>query len=1041
MKEDKNTLRSRQFAKIVDLLSEGPIRGVVNGLKGVYYDGTPLQAATGALAFKNTSVQFLNGYPAQPIMKGFEAQEAEEAVGIKILQANPLTRAIINTDADRCRITVSTPALSNTDTSSGDIEGNEVEYRIECAPNLKPFQLIGNFKMEGKTMSRYQRAHVFKLPGFGPWQIRVTRLTPEHGTDRQEDLYWDAYTMIIDDRVNYTRSACVGTLIDAEQFAAIPKRAYLTDGLLVLIPKNYDPFKATYTGVWDGTFKTDWTNNPAWVFYDLVVNNRYGLGSFITSAMIDKWALYKVAQFCDQRVLNGRGGTERRFTCNVQIMDRQEAFDLLAQIAYIFRGFSYWAGGQLVAVADDPSDPVAQYTNANVIDGNFTYSGGDIRARHTMVATGWSDMALLGEPRFAIVEDDEQITRFGIQKLDDPGFGSTSESQSIRTGKWALYTEKFESETVTFSTGLETAWVRPGDIIRVSDLTVGGKRRGGRVAAGSTASIVIVDGDIGPGTPGGGSILSCVIGEGVVQTRGVVDQINQHTFEVSPPFSQAPKPDTVWVFNEPGDLEPTLWRTLTVRQTDIDLYEVSAVRHYPGKWALVERGIAFSQPDISDIEWRPPPARNLAVREYMVQTSPISVGVRAVFSWQSAAPVFDVYWRKVPGNFSVQRSDGQAIDLAVTEGQYEFRVVPISRLGVRGDMAAISVNIIGRFALPAPPKQFRINVIEGVAMFDWLPATELDVIIGGHFELRHSSRTSGATWNTAQTVIPSISGNATSAETGYLVGTWFLRTFDITGRASATWATIIALAPDDRYTQFYRICEQPDWLGRREHTEVRDPQRWLIIGYSGGLWDDQTEALQPGGMDAWPDVDLLPEDPDAPPRENSGSYYFEQSLDAGAPFTIRLSAEILAFPYAEPDEFIDSRLTDCDTWENWDDIEGDLDGQVTLLMRSTLDDPASATANWSDWRTFIAGEHYGRGFEFMVVLTAPPGQNIGVETLCVTGDFKSKYDEGADVPYPAQRTRVNFRIKFYLVPAVVVTVQEAEASDLHPDRHQDPRIF
>jgi hypothetical protein len=1029
--EVKDNLRSRQYARIVDLLSEGPIRGVVNGLMGVHFDGTPLQASSGALAFNNTNVQFVNGYPAQPIMAGFAAQEAETTVNEQLKQVTPLVRSVTALDADRCRVTVSVPALSDTSTETGNIYGYSVSYRIEVAPNGGGFQGVGDFTISGKTMSRYQRAHVFGLPGAGPWQVRVSRLTTdEHTADIQNDTYWDSFSTIIDDRVNYTRRACVGVQIDAEQFSSIPKRAYLVDGLLVLIPTNYDPYGAVNYGPWDGTFKVDWTNNPAWVFYDLVVNNRYGLGSFISESLIDKWSLYKVAVFCDERVPNGKGGYERRFTCNVQITSQSEAFDLLGEVCSIFRGFAYWAGGQLVAVTDSPADPVAQYSNANVIDGSFTYAGANIRARHTQASTAFADQAVLGEQRFAVVENRTQISRWGIQSLDDPGFGSTSESQSIRAGKWALYTEEYESEVISFKTGLETAWVRPGDIIRVADVAVAGDRMGGRIVGLDPAisTEVIVD-KRPPMIDGRLYYLSCIVPVGettsVVTRNAYLSSVAANNIAIGTPFPAAPLPDSVFVLNDPIGLQPTLWRVITTRQIDNDKYEIEAMRHFSQKWDYIEKGIAFALPDISNIARKPPPCTDLAVKEYLIQTSPISVGVRAIFSWQSLATSFEVAVRQSPGNWAIQRTDSQAIDLVVVEGKHDFRVTPISRIGVKGDPATISREIIGRFALPPAPKQFRIHVLEGIAMFDWLPVTELDVIIGGYFQLRHTATLSGASWTSAQVVIPRIPGTATSCEATYQPGTWMLRTYDITDRASATWALIMGVQEDSRYIQWTRICESPAWLGNHNNTDIRMPQEWLTIKTVNSGYVD----AQPGMIDDWPEIDVTPVPPGQEPGPNGGVYRFTEPFDAGSVFSVRLSADILAFPFADPGDWFDDRVIYSDSWSNWDNLEGDYQGQVSLELRITENDPSSPSAVWDDWQTFMTGEHYGRGFEFRALLTAPPGQNVGVETLCVIGDFKSKYDEGGDVEYNGADVIVNFRIKFFNVPAIVITVQDALETD------------
>jgi hypothetical protein len=920
------------------------------------------------------------------------------------MEDTPQTRTILNPDVDRCRITVSTPSLQKIE-SDGDVKGSKVKFKVECEDDGGGFELIGEYTIEGKTNSRYQRSVMFLLPRKGPWDIRVTRLTEDSDSVKlQNDLYWDSYTEIIDDRVNYTNSAVVGIMIDAEQFSSIPKRSYLTDGLLCLIPSNYDPDTAIYTGVWDGTFDFEWTNNPAWVLYDILVNNRYGLGEYVTPAMVNKWEFYKVARWCDELVPDGNGGEQRRYTCNAQLMERQEAFDLLGALASIFRGFIYWSGGQVISVADMPSDPVMQFTNANVVDGQFTYSGTDIRARHTVATVQWNDPKFLGEQRLAVVENQELISRFGIQRVEIPAIGCTNEGQAIRTGKWSLYTEAYESETIQFSTGLESAWCRPGDIIRVLDHNIAGKRRGGRVGAGSTAGVIVfdqpMDDDVLAG--GSGTFLSCIIGEGDVQTREIFSVDSSGAFcTLLTPFTAAPLPDTVFVINQTDELEPTLWRVLGARQIQQDQYELSAVRHFPGKWDYIEQEIALTIPDSSAIQRIPPAVTGLEIIEYLQQLSPISVGVRATVSWISTSPLFEVQYRRAEDNWHLITTDQNAIDLDVTEDAWEFKVTPISMLGFKGPTSDVSIEIIGRFSQPAAPQLFRVNVVDSVALFDWLPATELDVIIGGHYELRHSSTVEGAIWQTAQVVIPSIPGSATSCEAGYQAGTWFLRTFDILGIPSEEYSIIIALLPDERYVRFVTFCENPDWEGTHDDTAIRMPQNWLTI-------DDA--AMVPG-------------------EASEGTYELATVLDAGAPFSVRLSADILAFNYAIPDDWIDSRLDNCDLWEDWDNAGANYAGEITLLISETMEDPAGASPLWTPWERFIAGEHFGRGFRFRALLTAPAGQNIGIETLCINADLKAKIDEGADVDYPAADTRVEFRAQFFVAPAVVVTVQNAMEAD------------
>lgn len=1024
--EAANTLKSHQTAKVVDLLSEGPIRGIVGGLRGVFLNGVVLQNANGSMNFSDAIVQWVNGYPNQPIMAGFAAQSTEIQVGQLIQQSVPLIRSIQNTDADRARVTLSVPTLQSAD-KKGNINGTEVSFRIEVQNNGGGYRWYGDFSISGKTTSKYQRAMAFMLPTGGPWDIRVTRLTPDSNSAMlQNELYWDSYTQLIDDRINYNLSACVGIIIDSKQFNAIPNRTYFVDGILCEIPSNYNPDAATYSGVWDGNFKTDWTNNPAWVLRDLIVKSRYGIGEFIKPNQVDKWALYKVSQWCDGLVPDGRGGHERRFTCNVQIRDQAQAFDLINSMASVFRGFVYWNGGQLVAVADQPSDPVQAFTNANVVNGAFNYSGSDIRARHTMANIGWNDPSQLGAARIAVVEDQEAISRFGIQKTDIGGFGITRESQALRAGKWALYTEQHEGESNVFTTGLEAAWTRPGDIIEVADVHVTGERRGGRVAAGSTTTRVELDSPVADLEPNHTETwCTCFIGETGAVSRRVVGMGEDGQYvDVNPPFDEPPAPDTVWVVSEVGTVETTKWRCMGIKQGDKNQYEITALRHYAQKWGVVEQNLIFSEPNISDIQVIPTTPTDLKVAEYLVQTSPVSVGVRATISWVSDAPVFIVGYRETNGNWTYVRTDQKVVDISLTEAVYDFVVTPYSALGYPGPPATLTQEIKGRTIPPLPPTNFRINVVDGVALFEWTPSEEIDVRIGGWFELRHSAATANATWVGSQSIIPSIPGTASSVETSYRTGTWMLRTFDSTSLPSPTWAVVIASEPDERYSLYQRFCESPDWLGTHHNTEVKLPQEWLTLGATGGLWDAQTT-----NMDTWPDVDVLDDPTEGAASYSSGTYQFFNQFDAGSVFPIRFSSDILAFVYQEPDTFLDNRFDDSDDWPEWDELADNLDGTVQLEIRTTNDDPNTEEAKWSGWQPFNSATYTARGFQFRAILTAPFGQNIGVETMCVIGDFRDKIDRGEDVVYSAKPLTVPFNIKFYNVPAVVITVQDALADD------------
>jgi len=996
--EQPNSLHSKQIARIVDLLSEGPIVGPVNGAKSIYFDGVPIISPDGTSNFTNYSIVGAGGWPDQDVLKGFAQQQAETGVGAQVKKPTPITRTIINGDVDRARITVSVPALQIVNTSSGDIRGTSVVFDVFLQSNGGGYQLVTRHEISGKTNTRYQRALSFPLTGSPPWNIRVTRVTDDSTTTNlQNDLYWDSYTEIIDQKVNYTLSSVIGVTVDSEQFQSVPKRTYEIKGLIINVPSNYDPETRVYTGVWDGTFKAAWTNNPAWIFYDLVTNSRYGLGRFISQTEVNKWALYKIGQWCDVNVSDGKGGVEPRFVCNVVINTLQEAYDLLNTMAATFRGSAYWAGGEMVATADMPSDPVALYTNANVIDGTFNYHGSDLRSRHNMAVVAWNDPDNLGENRLSIVEGDiDSIARLGIQKVDLAAVGCTSEGQAIRTGRWQLYTDTYEGESVDFVAGLDTAWARPGEIVKVADINVGGQRRGGRVIASTTISIT-TDAPI-PMQAGVQYAVSVMLAGGIVATSQYISNIDADVtvIPLSPPLASAPLLDSIFVITS-TDLDATLWRVVTTRERDGDKYEMTCIRHFPGKWDAVENNIPLAIPDISNIGIIDP-ITNLNVTDYLVALSTISVGVRMLISWTSSAPQFEVAIRPKNGNWMRAVISQTAYDIEALESVYDVWITPMNLLGRRGATTKITYEVIGRSAQPADVTNFRINIVNGVAMFQWAPATDIDVIIGGTFEIRYSPRTSGVTWTSSNTQLQAIPGTATSVELPYRAGTYLIKARDILGLQSKNPAMITATQSDQATTTFVRICESPTWPGTKSNVQVQMPQEWLIITDSG---------------------------------TGPGIYTFQQKIDMGGTFPVRLYVDMLAFPYYEDDIFIDSRTDPVDTWQSWDSSQDDGLGSVTIQVSQTNDDPASGSAVWSDWTQFIGSDYTGRGFRFRAWLDAPDGQNVAIEQLCIIADVSAKMDYGSDIPWPAATTimHISYAFNFVYEPAISIAVQEGVPGD------------
>lgn len=486
--ESPDTLHSVQRARIVDAISEGPIKGFVHGstnpLLDVYLNETPVCNADGSLNFTDITIDSRSGTQSQSAMRSFSTTENETLVGVELRDDTPWVQAITNLDLDLVRLRIAVPQLQTSDTSTGDIKGRNIKYQIEVSTDGGAFVLVESSGFTGKTTSEYDRTHLIQLPTatVSGWQIRVTRLTPNADSAAVADTTMiQSYTEIVDAKLRYPNTALVGVVVDAKQFSNIPRRAYDIYGRIISVPSNYNPDTRVYTGVWDGSFKQAWTDNPVWIYYDLVTHTRYGLGQWVTASRINKWALYEIAQYCDELVPDGMGGMEPRFTCNLYLQQQAEAYKVLADLTSIFRGMAYWAGGAIQAVADMPSDPEFVYTNANVIGGKFRYAGSDRKTRYTVALVSWNDPQDFGRQKVTYVPDRDGIARYGIRQTSLIAVGSTSRGQAQRMGLWALLSSRLETESVSFQVGLDGHLVAPGRIARVADAKRAKNRQGGRI--------------------------------------------------------------------------------------------------------------------------------------------------------------------------------------------------------------------------------------------------------------------------------------------------------------------------------------------------------------------------------------------------------------------------------------------------------------------------------------------------------------------------------------------------------------------------------
>lgn len=578
--EAKETSRSKQLVKIVEVISEGEVEGLADGMKSVYFDNTPVQNKDGAYNFNNVQLEGRVGSQVQDVIAGFNTSEKEVSVGTQVRKNLPITRTVTDSKVSRLRLTIGVQSLFS-QAENGDTNGTTVELVITIGSQSYPVSI------SGKYSSQYLQQHTFDDLPQVPFTVKVERVTEDSKSQRlQNNTVWSSYTEIIDTEFTYPNTALIGVKFDSEYFSNIPARTYDLLGLRVKVPSNYDTRTRKYTGMWDGTFKTDWTDNPAWILYDVVTSKRYGLGNRLGDFGADKWALYQVSQYCDQLVPDGFGGQEPRFTCNAWLTEQRSAYDVINDICSIFRAMPVWNGQQLTVVMDRPSDPVWTYTNANVSKDGFSYTFSAKKARHNAIQVEYADKDNGYEKAIEYVSDDESIRRNGLNVKKITAFGCTSRGQAHRTGLWLLQTEKLETKTVSFVVGAEGLMHVPGDIIKVADTYYAGTNVGGRVLSVNGKKVTLDRGI----SVDGNSYFSYINAQAKHQDIKIVS-VNgaEVTLDQEPAGLEA---YGVWSLST-QQVTSQLFKALSVKEESKGKYTITALQHEPQKEAIVDNGAKF----------------------------------------------------------------------------------------------------------------------------------------------------------------------------------------------------------------------------------------------------------------------------------------------------------------------------------------------------------------------------------------------------------------------------------------------------------------
>lgn len=692
-----DNLKSKQFLRVLDIISEGPIYGPVdqNHLSSFMLNDTPVTDSAGGVTINGVSVAWRPGTASQTPINGFNTVEATTVVNTAVTQATPLVRTVTDTDVDRVRMNIGVSGLVEQDTKGSQHEAT-VSMVIETRVGSGSWQIQKTVTITGKQSGEYLEAHLFDAPQTKPFDIRLRRVTPDSTSDLLTNgTIWNSYTEITDDNLSYPYTAVAGCVVDRDQYTDTPTRTYHLRGLIVDVPDNYDPIARTYTGIWLGGFKSAWTNNPAWIFRALVKNTRYGLAKRAGYIDVDDGSLYVLSQFCDQLVDDGYGGKEPRFTLNAYITEQKSARELLDDIAGMFRGIALWDGMRFSVMLDNPQDPVAPITNANVVDGLFTYSSMKRSERYNAVIVSWTDPNNGWSQVKEYVSDDALIDRYGYNETTMEAFGCTSRGQAFRTGKWLIETAKRETKKTTFKMAREAIRFIPGDVVEVLDNNYAATRLGGRIIAHAGASIT-VDADVSE-LAGTGDKMSLMGSDGKFVKYEIASIAGRIITLKSVPAWV--RDGTVFVIST-GEVAPRLFRIMGISEDDNNsVYSITATLHDPNKQAIVDDGAVFEMPNDTLNGYRVPNIENLRI----INTNSETVQVTA--TWETATLtkkiVFELYVYTTDSKVVAQyETDQFRYDFyGLDAGNYTLGVRGRNENGMKGAETQVSL-IIGAPAAP-----------------------------------------------------------------------------------------------------------------------------------------------------------------------------------------------------------------------------------------------------------------------------------------------------------------------------------------------------
>ena len=1014
---EPDTLHSRQFATFLDLVSEGEIEGFATAskegrtkgttaynnaaLKDVFLNDTPVLRASAdstnpqTVDFNFQDVKFTPrfGTGDQTKIAGIESSVSTTGVGTTVTASTPVTRQVTNTNVDAVKVSITFPQLQKA-TDAGDLLGSSVQLKIAVQYNSGGFTDVITDTIRGRSGDAYQKDYRVNITGAFPVDIRVSRVTADStDTNLRDSFQWTSIGEIIDDASTYLNSAYSSIRLDSMQFSSIPARKFRIRGIKVRIPgagasSSGTPTVDSNTGrivypdgyIFNGVMGAAvWTSCPAMVLLDLLTTSRYGFGDHITDSSLDLFSFVNASKFANTLVDDGAGGQEARFSCNVNIQSPKEAFELINDLSGVMRCMPIWSAGTITITQDKPTDPSYLFNLSNVTEDGFSYSGSSLKTRHSVVSVSYFNMDSQ-EVDFEVVEDATAISKIGTVVKQVKAFACTSRGQARRLGKAILFAEQNESEVVAFNTSIDSGVVvRPGAIIEIQDPVRAGIRRGGRLSAVTSTTVVTVDDTSATdlaldasGNPVGDATLAVILPDGSFESKAI-SSVSGGTITVSSAFSQTPNVNANFLISN-VTTQSQLFRVITVEEQDGINYSITALSYVEGKYAFIEDGEALTARTVSKLNslTEPPSALNAVERIFPINNQAVS---KIVISWQPIVGVvqYQVNYRFEDENFiseKVSRPDFEIMNSR--KGTYTIQVFSYN---VLDQLSATSTNLtfeaVGKTAVPQDVTGLLVEpVSDQFVRLRFDKATDIDVTHGGNVVVRHSNLTDGTgTFTNSVDIIPALPGNVSETLVPAVDGEYILKFRDDGGRLSSGETSVVVTTPDPQ-PKLAVFVDREDtdatpFAGDKVDCFFSDDVNGLVLGSLETL-DNVAD------FDAIADFDFL-----GAVDITGGSYEFANTLDLGSKQPLRLKRHFVTQGFY-PNDLIDKRTANIDTWTDFDGATA-FDVNAKLLVATTDSDPdATITGTYAQSGTTITVTKSSHGFAIgsFVVLTFTSGNGV-----------------------------------------------------------------